>query len=105
MLDSARFEADVAPLLAAYGCNAMECHGGGIRGTYQLSPPDARDLAFDFEQTALQVDAYEPAASPILAEPLAEAAGGTSHQHEPFASVDDPDYRAIADWIEAGEFR
>lgn len=104
MLDAARFKTDVAPLLADYGCNAVACHGGGIRGTYELSPPGARSLSFDFEQTALQVDPYDPASSPILTKPLAEAAGGVPHQHEPFASEDDPDYQAIAAWIAAGVF-
>jgi len=101
-LDFARFVQDVAPILAAQGCAAAGCHGGGIRGTYALSPAEAPDAGFDFDQTVLQVNPVDAFASPILAEPLAESAGGTPHQHEPFATADDEDYLAILAWIEAG---
>ena len=101
-LDYARYRTDVAPILAAHGCATVECHGGGIRGTYELSPSDRPNAQFDFEQTALQVNPVDRPASPILAEPLAVAAGGTPHQHEPFESASDDDYLAILAWIEAG---
>ncbi len=104
VLDLASFQANVLPVLTQYGCNAMACHGGGIRGTYQLSPVGAPDVAFDFAQTGLQVNPFDPAASPILAEPLASAAGGTTHQLEPFDSIDHPDYITILAWIESGDF-
>ena len=104
-LDAAIFRDAVAPVLAQYGCHAMECHGGGIRGTYQLSPPDALDPDFDFEQTRWQVDPYEPLTSPVLGKPLREDAGGAPHAWEPFDSADHAGYRAIRDWILAGEFR
>jgi len=102
VLDFQRFQAEVEPVLVDYGCHAMSCHGGGIRGTYELSPEDAADAAFDFEQTSLQVNPYDPEASPILTRPLA---GGTPHEHEPFDDADHPGYVAIRDWILAGEFR
>ncbi len=102
VLDFASYEANVAPVLQDYGCHSMSCHGGGIRGTYELSPPDDPDAAYDFAQTILQVDPYDPANSPILSRPLA---GGAPHEVEPFADVDDPGYAAILDWILAGEFR
>ena len=100
------FEATIHPVLVARGCSAAgDCHGGGIRGTFELSPPDDVDLAFDFEQSVLQVNGYAHEESPLLTKPLAEPAGGTPHSHEPFATADDPDYQAILAWIEAGEFR
>ncbi|GJM43591.1 MAG: hypothetical protein DHS20C21_04330 [Gemmatimonadota bacterium] len=101
-LDFATYQRDVAPILLSQGCSTAECHGGGIRGTYELSPLDAPNAQFDFEQTAIQVNVAELTASPILAEPLAESAGGTPHQHEPFASIWDSDYQTILAWIEAG---
>jgi hypothetical protein len=100
------FAATVEPVLVAEGCDAAgDCHGGGIRGTFELSPASAKDIAFDFEQARRQVNPYAPDASPILAKPLAEPIGGAPHSLEPFASVDDPGYAAIRAWIDAGEFR
>ena len=102
VLDFARFQSEVAPVLSDYGCHAMECHGGGIRGTYQLSPADEQDASYDFEQTVLQVNPYDLENSPLLSRPLA---GADPHEYEPFANADDPGYRAIRDWILAGEYR
>jgi len=64
--DAARFAADVAPVLGARGCDTVACHGGGIRGTFALSPVGDKDLDFDFAQAVLQVDGDDPAASPLL---------------------------------------
>ena len=44
----------------------------------------------------------DPAASPLLTEPLAIAAGGTPHGVKPFADTSDPDYQTMLQWIEAG---
>jgi hypothetical protein len=98
------FALSVAPVLVDYGCHAAECHGGGIRGTFELSPLEAPDPGFDFEQASLQVDPYDPARSPLLLKPLATAAGGDRHSWEPFTSVEDEGYRNILAWIESGEF-
>jgi hypothetical protein len=105
VLDYAAYAADVAPVLEEYGCHAVECHGGGIRGTYELSPPDELDPAFDFEQTVLQVDPWNPDESPVLVKPLDDAAGGVLHSWEPFDSPEHEGYVAIREWILAGEFR
>ena len=97
------FETAVAPLLTQHGCDAGgDCHGGGIRGSFALSPADAKNAQFDFQQSALQVTITSPPASPLLTEPLAVAAGGTPHGIEPFADTADPDYQTILSWIEAG---
>jgi len=103
VLDFSQFEQTVEPLLVTHGCDATgDCHGGGIRGSLQLSPPGAKDARFDFDQVVLQVSAGTRSASPILTEPLAIDAGGTPHSVKPFASTSDPDYQAILTWIMAG---
>lgn len=97
------FTAQVEPILTQHGCDAGgDCHGGGIRGTFELSPAGAKDPDFDFRQVSLQVSAYAPSASPILTEPLALAAGGTPHGVKPFPDTTHPDYQTILVWIEDG---
>ena len=99
-LSYAGFEANVEPVLTRQGCDATgDCHGGGIRGTLELSPPGAKNVSFDFNQVSLQVSSYDPESSPILLKPLAVSAGGTPHSYKPFASTSDPDYQAIRAWI------
>jgi len=106
VLDAETFATIVSPILTRKGCDAGgQCHGDGIRGTYQLSPTSNKDQDYDFTQSALQVDGYDPAASPLLTEPLDPAAGGTVHAMVGFEDTDDPDYQAILAWIEAGEFQ
>lgn len=105
--DAARFAADVAPVFSARGCDTIECHGGGIRGTFALSPVGDKDLEFDFAQAVWQADGDEPASSPLLRKPLAVSAGGAPHAGDAdggiFASTADPDYQAILAWITAGD--
>lgn len=101
-LSDSAFQANVEPVLMRQGCDATgDCHGGGIRGTLQLSPPGAKDPQFDFDQVCLQVSTSDPEASPILLKPLALGAGGVPHSYKPFASKSDPDYQAILAWIMA----
>jgi len=101
VLDYQQFQQNVSPVLVQLGCNAMDCHGGGIRGTYELSP-SASDPQFDFDQTSLQVNPYDKDQSMILSRPLA---GGAPHAYKPFASTSDPGYQAIRAWILAGAFQ
>ena len=97
------FKAAVSPVLERNGCDAGgDCHGGGIRGTLQLSPVGAKDLQFDFDQVVLQVFPTMRDSSAILTRPLALAAGGSPHPYKPFASTADSDYVAIRQWIQAG---
>lgn len=101
-----RFQSDVSPVLERRGCSAGgDCHGGGIRGSFELSPPGAKDVRFDFEQARLQVSPAAPDSSPILTEPLAIAAGGTPHAFKPFASVADTEWIVIRAWVEDGAAR
>lgn len=99
-LDYESYMRDVAPVLNAKGCDAGgDCHGGGIRGSLELSPASAKNQRFDFDQVSLQVSAYAPDASPILTEPLELAAGGTPHGVKAFASKSDSGWLAIHAWV------
>ena len=103
VLSFAQYQASVAPVLERQGCDAGgDCHGGGIRGTFQLSPTTAKDLVFDFDQVCLQTYPVERDSSPILTRPLAITAGGTPHPFKPFATTSDTDYVSIRTWIMAG---
>ncbi len=102
-LDYAAFAAAIEPILVNHGCDAEgDCHGGGIRGTLQLSPPSAKNTLYDFRQVALQVLANDPDHSPILTEPLAVAFGGTAHSVKPFADTTDTEWRSMRAWVRAG---
>jgi hypothetical protein len=105
-LDYAAFASAVEPILVAHGCDAGgDCHGGGIRGTLQLSPQTAKDTLFDFDQVALQVTANFPDRSPILTQALADSAGGTAHSVKVFADTNDVEWRTIRAWVRAGVSR
>jgi hypothetical protein len=105
-LDYEMFAAEVIPVLRENGCNAGgDCHGGGIRGTFELSPIEAIDPRFDFDQASLQVLPVDRDASPLLTKPLAVNAGGAPHSYKPFATRADPGFTAIQRWIDAGELR
>lgn len=100
-----QFVAKVSPVLEQHGCDATsggDCHGGGIQGTLELSPPTAKNLRFDFDQVVLQASAYTPDQSPILTKPLEIAAGGTPHPFKAFTTTGDSGYVAIRQWIEDG---
>jgi len=100
------FVTEISPVLTAAGCNAGgDCHGGGIRGSYRLSSVEEEDLERDFEETRLQVFPFALDESPLLRKPLAEVAGGDRHEYEPFASSDDPRYRALWDWVHGGTYQ
>lgn len=105
VFDRARFDAEVAPVLGARGCDAVECHGGGIRGTFALSPAGDKDLGFDFAQARLQADPADAASSALLRKPLAVTAGGSAHAGDAeggiFATTADSDYQVILAWIAA----
>lgn len=106
VFDFERFEREVGPVLVRHGCDATgDCHGGGIRGSFELSPPGAKEARFDFDQVALQVSVSDRERSPILTEPLALDAGGTPHGTKPFATTSDSGYLAIRGWIDAAEAR
>jgi hypothetical protein len=106
LLDYATFTADISPMLEQRGCNAEgDCHGGGIRGSFVLSPTGTPNLQLDFAQTALQVRGEDPSSSPLLVKPLDELVGGAPHAVTAFTSTADSAYVRILDWIEAGVFQ
>ena len=109
ILDYGIFAAQIDSILSDRGCDTMACHGGGIRGTFQLSPETDKDVDLDFAQASLQVNPEDPAASPLLTKPLAEWAGGLVHtadtKQSGLLTTNDAGYQAILAWIEAGEYR
>ena len=106
VLSYSQFADSVEPILIAKGCDATgDCHGGGIRGTLELSPPGAKDTHYDFSQVSMQVSGYSPASSPILLRPLNVDSGGVPHPYKVFNSKSDPDYQTIYRWILAGSFQ
>jgi len=106
VLDFQEFQQTVDPILTRHGCDAEgDCHGGGIRGTFALSPAGDKAPAFDFAQAGLQVNGIDPSASPLLTKPLALEAGGAPHSFKPFESTSDEDYLLLRQWIEGGEFQ
>ena len=102
-LDYTEFAQAVEPILIQHGCDAGgDCHGGGIRGTLELSPAGAKNTQFDFDQVVLQVLPTVRDSSHILTKPLALTAGGVPHSVKVFATTDDPGYQAIRTWIQHG---
>lgn len=100
------FTTTIDPMLSQLGCDNLNCHGGGIRGTFELSPPNDNDPSFDYEQASLQVFPPNPMESPLVMKPLAAECGGANHAGGSFFfSLDDPDYVAMLTWIENGEYR
>lgn len=109
VVDEAVYVATVAPVLTNKGCDNVACHGGGLRGSFQLSPADAKDYDYDFAQARLQLNPLDPEASNLLTKPLDPAAGGAVHtapaDPNGFLSKADPGYQAILAWITAGELQ
>jgi len=106
LLDYNEFAQSVEPVLMQNGCDAAaggDCHGGGIQGTLELSPTNAKDTRFDFNQVSLQVNPIERDSSRILTKPLAISAGGVPHTGgKVFAAISDSGYQAIHQWIMHG---
>lgn len=103
VLSYALYQSAVAPIVARHGCDAGgDCHGGGIRGTLQLSPTTAKNTQYDFNQLVLQVNPLQRDSSAVLTRPLPELFGGRPHPYKAFASTSDTDYVAVRQWIQAG---
>lgn len=97
------FATNIEPILSGKGCDNMNCHGGGIRGTFQLSAPGNKDTHYDFKQACLQVTPADLKSSPLLLKPLAQECGGAAHGGGAFFfSLDDPNYVALVTWVESG---
>ncbi len=109
VVDEAVFTETVLPVLTSEGCDNLACHGGGLRGSFQLSPFDDKDPAFDFRQVSRQLNPLVPEASSILVKPLAPSAGGAVHTapaaQSGFLTTSDPGYQTILAWIQSGELQ
>jgi hypothetical protein len=87
------------------------CHSGG-GGNGFFAPLAEGQTSFTEEQSRQNfqriqrlVNVQNPMASPLLKHPLAETAGGDDFHSggRQFASQDDPDWKAISDWIKAAK--
>jgi len=109
VVDQAVFTDMVLPVLSSEGCDNLACHGGGLRGSFQLSPFDDKDPDFDFRQVSRQLNPLVPEASSILVKPLDPAAGGAVHTapaaQSGFLTTSDPGYQTILAWIQSGELQ
>jgi hypothetical protein len=93
----------VEPILVAHGCDAGgDCHGGGIRGTLELSPQTAKDTHYDFGQVSLQVTSSFPRPEPDPDPAARRLRGGTAHSLKVFADTNDVEWRTIRAWVRAG---
>ncbi len=83
--------------------------GGGLRGSFELSPFNDKDADFDFQQVRRQLNPITPTASSILTKPLDPGAGGDVHTapaiQSGFMTTSDPGYLAILAWIQNGELQ
>ena len=121
-LDEPYFRCRVQPVLTKY-CSTFACHGDGARfftvfarNRLRLAGDESErnaflrpeERAFNYRAAIGMVDVEDPGESLLLRKPLEEAAGGWYHvgADEPFgggdvfASADDPEYRALVEWVE-----
>ena len=113
--DFSRFIDEVQPALA-YGCASPSCHGSADRPLqlyavhqHRLNPDDVwadapltnAELYLNFHRACgFLLDLERPADCELVRKPLAIAAGGQRHGGgDQFNDTDNPDYRAILDWI------
>lgn len=120
-LDEAFFRCEVLPVLDA-GCSTLSCHGDEARPflvytrnrrrlddtrTALDQPLSAAELEHNFLAAWGFVEPHDPDASPLLAKPLDESAGGWYHEgreqvgaRDVFADAEDPGYLIIRRWID-----
>jgi len=97
------FENDIVPVLSRYGCNASGCHGKaeGQNG-FKLSvfgfDPRADFVALTQEGRGRRLHATIPAKSLLLT----KASGGVPHGGGVRIRKNSPQFKILADWIEAG---
>jgi hypothetical protein len=97
------FRQDVMPIFFRAGCNAGSCHGAS-RGKdgFMLSlfgyDPKGDYFRITEEMAGRRVNVASPAESLLLL----KATGGVPHTGGKRFAVDDPYYRTILSWIEAG---
>ena len=85
------------------GCDATgDCHGGGIRGTLELSPPSAKDAQFDFQQVSRQVQPDSLEGSRILSGAAGGGRGWDAARRQAVRDHERPDYQSILQWLRDG---
>ncbi len=88
----------------------VSCHSAS-NNSFRLQPlPEGASWTDDqsrknFESVSKLVKPGDPAASILLTHPLAQEAGGDIFHSggRQFVSKDDPDWKAIADWVRGGK--
>jgi hypothetical protein len=119
-VDEAFFRCHVQPVLTK-NCAAFACHGdarrplrlfarnrlrlGGTEAT-RNAPLSAEERSYNFAAARAFVDGHEPEESLLLMKPLEASKGGYFHRGAEdygkgnvFRDAQDPEYRAIVDWI------
>ena len=119
-LDRPYFDCRVQPVLTKY-CSQQACHGDPARYYRIYARNRTRDGGDEAQRNAFMrpeershnydaarafVDLEHPERSLLLTKPLEQTAGGSFHRGATlysganvFATVDDPDYAIIAQWI------
>ena len=97
------FERQIVPLLSRLGCNAAACHGSATgRGGFGLSLFGARPRddyeAIVFGESGRRLRWDAPRESLLLTKP----ATIVDHEGDQRLEIDDPAWRTIERWIEAG---
>lgn len=112
-LDFATYRSKVEPIFLKKKpthARCVVCHGGG-RVAFLVELPEGQTAYTEaqsrqnFERVSRLVNLKDPLASPLLKHPLAHAAGGDDFHSggRQFASKDDPDWKAMYDWVRAAK--
>lgn len=114
-LDFATFRTKVEPIFAKKReghARCIVCHAGAANRVFRLEPMAPGAASWTEEQSRKNFDVVsklvkpgDPTASLLLKQPLAPEAGGNDFHSggRQFASQNDPDWKAIADWVRAAK--
>jgi hypothetical protein len=122
--DRAAFERDVFPVLLR-DCAFHACHGSTQRFFQVFGPGRARlspelrpldditpaEIEHSFTRALSMLEPADMERSPLIAKPLAIAAGGVGHEgsdalgRDVYQSADDPAYRILHTWVVAAAVR
>ncbi|HKU40269.1 MAG TPA: hypothetical protein VJR89_19045, partial [Polyangiales bacterium] len=116
------FAGFVLPVLLR-DCGFQACHGSQDRffrvygagrarlipGTGALADTNATEVEYSYQLAVSMIDADDPAESLLLRKPLAEEAGGASHEgvdkygRNVYRTPDDDGYLQLAQWVYADD--
>jgi Tol biopolymer transport system component len=98
--DFALFKRVANPVLSMT-CGAGNCHGTAVNALYLTCGASPEEQRWNYF-AAVDYLAATPPQSEMLRRPLASSQGGSYHEGGPlFASVNDPNYKALAQWAQA----